>query len=221
MRRPTPPEQAAEYAASTLGILAMCGAPSARQAVRNAVGELPADVLLRFSHLKQHLSAPSSPADGETLRRFGAACAVGWLVEPVRRVAERAARRWRRRCGGGAAAPEDFVCPITLEVMSDPVIASDGHGYERHAIRTVIDTGSALSPLTREQLAADVYPNIRLRQRIAAWRRAETPSGARGLHARARLGLTLVALGATATVAAAAATAALCGEGSHFETVNQ
>lgn len=27
--------------------------------------------------------------------------------------------------------PEVFLCPITLEIMSDPVIAADGHTYER------------------------------------------------------------------------------------------
>src|ERR1700722_10475272 len=29
---------------------------------------------------------------------------------------------------------EDFLCPITGEVMEDPVIAADGHSYERAAI---------------------------------------------------------------------------------------
>eukprot|EP00029_Vermamoeba_vermiformis_P011682 TRINITY_DN6496_c0_g1_i1.p1 TRINITY_DN6496_c0_g1~~TRINITY_DN6496_c0_g1_i1.p1 ORF type:complete len:275 (+),score=39.74 TRINITY_DN6496_c0_g1_i1:748-1572(+) len=31
-------------------------------------------------------------------------------------------------------APADFICPITQEIMLDPVIASDGHTYERRAI---------------------------------------------------------------------------------------
>jgi hypothetical protein len=42
-------------------------------------------------------------------------------------------------------------CPITQEVMSDPVIASDGHCYERAAIARCIHAG-APSPLTRQQL---------------------------------------------------------------------
>lgn len=29
---------------------------------------------------------------------------------------------------------EQFICPITLGIMVDPVIASDGHSYERSAI---------------------------------------------------------------------------------------
>ena len=30
--------------------------------------------------------------------------------------------------------PEEFLCPISMEVMTDPVIAADGHTYERRAI---------------------------------------------------------------------------------------
>lgn len=55
-----------------------------------------------------------------------------------------------------------LTCPITLEVMNDPVVASDGHSYERHAIRNFITrttaTGKQLNspvtggPLTTEEL---------------------------------------------------------------------
>lgn len=32
------------------------------------------------------------------------------------------------------AVPRGFLCPITLELMADPVMAADGHSYERKAI---------------------------------------------------------------------------------------
>ncbi len=44
-------------------------------------------------------------------------------------------------------------CPITKEVMVDPVLASDGHVYERSAIQRLV--GHA-SPLTRQPL----LPNL-------------------------------------------------------------
>lgn len=47
--------------------------------------------------------------------------------------------------------PESFLCPLTLEIMTDPVTAADGHSYECAAI-TVWLQSSALSPLTGEQL---------------------------------------------------------------------
>ena len=36
------------------------------------------------------------------------------------------------------APPEHLVCPITSDVMTDPVLAADGESYERSAIETWI-----------------------------------------------------------------------------------
>ena len=66
--------------------------------------------------------------------------------------------------------PNEFLYPITQDVMVDPVVASDGHSYERAAIQAIIDLaqpgGSACSPLTREGLGETLVPNINLRKRI-------------------------------------------------------
>mmetsp|Transcript_28951 Transcript_28951/g.70586 ORF Transcript_28951/g.70586 Transcript_28951/m.70586 type:complete len:1083 (-) Transcript_28951:254-3502(-) len=35
-----------------------------------------------------------------------------------------------------AQIPPSFVCPITCEIMKDPVVTADGHSYERSAIQT-------------------------------------------------------------------------------------
>ena len=48
--------------------------------------------------------------------------------------------------------PSDFCCPVTWSKFVDPVVASDGHTYERSAITDVIESGNGLSPLTREPL---------------------------------------------------------------------
>ena len=68
--------------------------------------------------------------------------------------------------------PDEFLCPITYEVMRDPVVASDGHSYERAAIEHYhAQEGRRTSPLTRAQLEVDggrlrLFPNIALRKRI-------------------------------------------------------
>jgi hypothetical protein len=67
--------------------------------------------------------------------------------------------------------PNDFLCPITHDVMVDPVVASDGHSYERSAIQRVLDLsaesgGTPVSPLTRMPLQAVLYPNTTLLKRI-------------------------------------------------------
>lgn len=50
---------------------------------------------------------------------------------------------------------ENLLCPITQEVMNDPVIAADGFSYEREAIEKWISTrgNRSLSPMTGERLA--------------------------------------------------------------------
>jgi hypothetical protein len=56
---------------------------------------------------------------------------------------------------------DDLICPITLQIFCDPVIAGDGNTYERAAIvRWILEHGT--SPLTRQplnlnELQADDY----------------------------------------------------------------
>jgi hypothetical protein len=55
-----------------------------------------------------------------------------------------------------SSTPEchDLICPITLDVYRDPVLAGDGHVYERIAIFQWIKQHGT-SPLTREPLNVD------------------------------------------------------------------
>ena len=47
--------------------------------------------------------------------------------------------------------PEEFLCPITFDLMTDPVIAADGHTYERRAIEAWFSRART-SPVTNEPL---------------------------------------------------------------------
>lgn len=58
------------------------------------------------------------------------------------------------------SAPRDLICPITQELFVVPVIASDGHTYEKSAIRTWFEsqknsTGSIRSPVTNDYIDTD------------------------------------------------------------------
>ena len=61
----------------------------------------------------------------------------------------------------------DLVCPITLDVMVDPVVASDGHTYERGAIEQWYQQNQGTSPMTRERLSPTLIPNRKLKELIA------------------------------------------------------
>jgi hypothetical protein len=69
------------------------------------------------------------------------------------------------------AEPEELLCPITLELFVEPVVASDGHTYERSALAALFAGGGrkrkACSPLTRAPLDPKVQvPNLALRKRL-------------------------------------------------------
>lgn len=67
--------------------------------------------------------------------------------------------------GPRAAWGPEVTCPITLEAVVDPVLAEDGHVYERNAIEAWFAKGRKTSPVTNEPLAsARVTPVYALRR---------------------------------------------------------
>ena len=71
----------------------------------------------------------------------------------------------------------DFLCPISREVMLDPVIAADGHTYERDMITEWLRVRRT-SPLTNERLASDaLIPNLTLKKVIDAWNATQRGGG--------------------------------------------
>ena len=65
------------------------------------------------------------------------------------------------------SVPQSFLCPITAEIMADPVSTSDGFSYEREAITEWFATGHDTSPLTGVMLSRTaLLPNHALRQAI-------------------------------------------------------
>ena len=66
---------------------------------------------------------------------------------------------------------DELVCPITLEIMSDPVVAADGRTYERSAIEDWLATGRQTSPLTNLPLEnTTLRPNIALQAMLSKFK---------------------------------------------------
>ncbi|XP_072968452.1 U-box domain-containing protein 15 [Typha angustifolia] len=66
--------------------------------------------------------------------------------------------------------PSEFVCSISLEIMSDPVIVATGQTYERRSIQKWLDAGHRTCPKTRQTLAhLSLAPNYALKNLIFQW----------------------------------------------------
>ncbi|CAL9084050.1 unnamed protein product [Musa textilis] len=66
--------------------------------------------------------------------------------------------------------PNDFLCPISLEIMMDPVIVATGQTYERRSIQMWLDAGHRTCPKTRQTLShLSLAPNYALRNLILQW----------------------------------------------------
>lgn len=64
--------------------------------------------------------------------------------------------------------PDEFKCPITLEIMDDPVLCEDGYSYEKSAI---IAIQNSLSPITRQPInKSKLIPNRALKNTISKYK---------------------------------------------------
>ena len=70
------------------------------------------------------------------------------------------------------ACPDEFRCPITQEMMTDPVVATDGYTYERSAITEWLKKNPT-SPMTRQPIRLeDLKTNRALKQSIDRFKTA-------------------------------------------------
>ena len=97
-------------------------------------------------------------------------------------------KRYKKKMRGGMEAatatpdpPDSYLCPITQEIMKDPVADLDGYSYERSAITEWLERNGT-SPITRKPLSVDkLFPNKALENAIKEWKeknRIEVPTPA-------------------------------------------
>jgi hypothetical protein len=68
------------------------------------------------------------------------------------------------------AIPTHFRCPVTLDLMKDPVTLSTGITYDRDSIEKWIESGNKTCPVTKTELTSfDIVPNHSLRRMIQDW----------------------------------------------------
>ena len=72
------------------------------------------------------------------------------------------------------APKRELICPITQELFNDPVVAEDGHTYERIALQRWFDDSKnkpLRSPATNSYLTGQsMFPNIAIKGMILSHR---------------------------------------------------
>ncbi|KAJ7545796.1 hypothetical protein O6H91_08G010800 [Diphasiastrum complanatum] len=69
-----------------------------------------------------------------------------------------------------ANVPDEYKCPISLELMRDPVIIATGQSYDRHSIQRWIDSGHSTCPKTGQKLThLSLVRNYALKSLISRW----------------------------------------------------
>ena len=64
-------------------------------------------------------------------------------------------------------APASFYCPVSMELMADPVIVATGHTYDRRCIETWLAQGNRTCPVTGMRLRhLELVSNHALRNAI-------------------------------------------------------
>lgn len=64
--------------------------------------------------------------------------------------------------------PREFICPVTFEIMKDPIICCDGYTYEKSVI---MNLPNSISPLTRQPIDKNnLIPNRNLKDAIERYK---------------------------------------------------
>ncbi|XVF32384.1 hypothetical protein REPUB_Repub17cG0077500 [Reevesia pubescens] len=70
----------------------------------------------------------------------------------------------------GILIPPHFLCPLSLELMLDPVIVASGQTYDRASIQKWLDSGLTICPKTRQTLThKNLIPNYTVKAMVASW----------------------------------------------------
>ncbi|EFJ37619.1 hypothetical protein SELMODRAFT_75609 [Selaginella moellendorffii] len=107
-----------------------------------------------------------------------------------------------------SSIPDEYKCPISLELMRDPVIIATGQTYDRSSIQRWVEAGNITCPKSGQKLIhMTLIPNFALRSLIAQWcEKNKVPFWMSGKDSRATVGVDHIA-NAQATIAAARMTA--------------
>lgn len=93
------------------------------------------------------------------------------VAESIVKVADTMISPQKDRKFDDVAVPQKFFCPLSNVLMTDPVMLSNGHTFDRLAIEKWLkESGKMICPKTKEALSdSNVSPNHIARVLIREW----------------------------------------------------
>ncbi len=138
--------------------------------------EQPTPAAARAINVDEHASHPtgtgsSSAAEPTQVRTAEADCTAAPSGDAPACSSAEPAPAQVMPAAGGPDVPEELVCPLTNELMKDPVLAADGCAYERSAIEVWFELGNTSFPGGHIRIShTRLTPHDTLRAKIAAWK---------------------------------------------------
>ncbi|KAL8241862.1 hypothetical protein R6Q59_012164 [Mikania micrantha] len=128
----------------------------------------PAETNININH--QEVETKVETASKENISNGYNQNETVYQLEPSKNSSETSSLLDENKKLDAPAIPVDFLCPISLELMRDPVIVSTGQTYERSYIQRWIDCGNTTCPKTQQKLQnITLTPNYVLRSLITQW----------------------------------------------------
>ncbi|MED6110769.1 hypothetical protein PIB30_045871 [Stylosanthes scabra] len=120
--------------------------------------------------LKENIAVEKERLNAGVNKMKGELDEVNQIVNLVCNLGEYVMKFEFREVKHGVSIPQYFRCPLSLELMSDPVILASGQTYERQSIQMWLDHGLAVCPKTHQRLShTNLIPNYTVKAMIANW----------------------------------------------------
>eukprot|EP00505_MAST-04D_sp_SCG-Rhode-Island_P002120 Stramenopile-MAST_4_protein_2120 len=124
------------------------------------------------------LEAESKAADEEKMANWRRQRRQEMVEEAAKVRAQKEERKKRRKrrqykeALENSLTPAEFICPLTMKLMKEPVLTPYGQTYEKAAIHEYLDDYQNRCPKTGQPLArVDLQKNEKLRKKIKTWKR--------------------------------------------------
>ncbi|CAJ2627624.1 unnamed protein product [Trifolium pratense] len=120
--------------------------------------------------LKETIAVEKERLNAEGHKMIGDLEEINEIVNLVRNLRDYVMKTECFAVKSGVSFPPYFRCPLSLELMVDPVIVASGQTYERQSIQKWLDNGMTVCPKTRQRLThTNLVPNYTVKAMVATW----------------------------------------------------